>query len=352
MNEDTFILFGATGDLAKEKIYPALKHILGVNVIGYGRNSDVGNSLNSFDYIAGDYKNPENLLNKLKSLNTKNLYFYLALPPVLYIDAIRFIKKYFKIYQTKIALEKPFGTNLSEALKIEKLIKKYDLNDFYLIDHYLAKTVIRIIISKKVNSNNIKRIELFLLEKNNVSRRGKFYDQIGVIKDVGQNHLLNTIDLFFKTNSSPDFIKKVQYRKRSLIIGQYKGYDKTDGVKNNSQTATYFSAGFKYKNIDIILKSGKALNKSNVIFNILDKNNQMKTYSDNNKKSPTYLAHLNIIKDFINNTFNYSLDLESAVNSWRVIKKIEDDLEKAKLIIYPKNSSVDIVEKLAEGESN
>lgn len=338
------VIFGATGDLAKERLYPALKFITNLKVIGYGRRPLNREKYNRFPYTFGDFINPDALINVLEKYNPKEVFFYLSLPPGTYIEAIKFIKNNFSSYSPKIALEKPFGTSYKEARKIAELIKTYvkhwkQSGDFYLVDHYLAKPELQKAVGQRIDVDSLSKIELSILETGDVSKRGRFYDEIGVIKDVVQNHLLNTVDLFFQKNNEPNLLEKLKYKRGSLVLGQYKNYLKTEGVSKSSKTPTYFRAQFAFKNIDIVLRGGKALNQSKLLLSVTDKKGKNKKLLDLTGKDKPYLAHLNVIKDFLNGRHQFSLSLESALNSWKVIENVEKEIKTTKLVNYPMGSS-------------
>jgi glucose-6-phosphate 1-dehydrogenase len=336
----TLVIFGATGDLAQEKLFPAAAKIKNINIVGYSRKQVKDSHPDGVEYVQGDFKNPDNLLNLLKKLNSKSAYFYLALPPSTYMEAVKFIARYFKQYNPKIALEKPFGTSFSEAKKIKKVVT----NDFYLVDHYLAKKVIRQIVQKRVELDKYKIIQLSLLEHSDVSKRGKFYDQIGVIKDVGQNHLINTLDKFFKSNGITDFLQKAKYLDGTLVLGQYNGYTKVGGVAKGSITPTYFKAEFRYNKLRVLIRSGKALNISGITFELTDKKGKVKKYTDVHLKQSPHQAHIGVLTDFIQGNRKLSLDLDAAVNSWKVIDQLNQDIIRIKPVVYSIGSSFDAIE--------
>jgi glucose-6-phosphate 1-dehydrogenase len=302
----TFILLGATGDLAKEKILPILDKI-NTNVILYARKQ----IKSKFKSVIGD-------LNNFPNFKNKNLYFYLALPPDLYESTILSIQKSFANKDIHIALEKPFGTSLESA---EKLAKLPNSDKFYLVDHYLAKESL-INNDKKIDLNNIKSIEVAILEKENIKNRGVFYDKIGAIKDTGQNHLVNMLADFLNHKNKIEILQNLKYVDNSLIVKQYPNYKKTIGVNQNSKTETYFKAKFVYKNIDIILETGKNLpiTKTYIKVNYKDGTEYELVIKPN--LNETKSAHQYVIEDFLSGKNKYSLTLAEALESWKVVNQL------------------------------
>lgn len=347
------VIFGATGDLAKEKLYPALKHIKGVEIIGYGRKEIENNKLYDHNYVQGDFKDSKNLLNALSRVKAEKVYFYISLPPSLYVEVIKFIKANFLKYKPSIALEKPFGSSLSEAIKIAKMISSYETVDksknstnFYLVDHYLAKPDIQKLINKEINFKDVNVLGLSMLEDNDVSKRGNFYDEVGVVKDFVQSHLLNTLNLLFKNNMIDNLLTKIKLVADSTVLGQYEGYLNTPGVDKKSLTPTYFKSDFLYEDLQITLRTGKALSEPQLLLTVKDKNGLEKILFNQGGKAKSYEGHFAVFNDFLSSSNKYSLSTEEALQSWKVVEKIYKDINGTKLVIYPAGSLAGKIETL------
>jgi glucose-6-phosphate 1-dehydrogenase len=187
-------------------------------------------------------------------------------------------------------LEKPFGTDLETAQKLDmQLGSLFKEEQIYRVDHYLAKETVRNIIAFRFsnvflepvwNNNYIQKIEVKLLEKNTVSARGDFYDKVGALRDVGQNHLLQLLSLFIMDEPgqfSPEDIKKeradalsslkvltAEEIAKDTIRGQYNGYLDEEGVHSDSATETYFkikatSTKHDFRGVPLYIESGKAM---------------------------------------------------------------------------------------------
>lgn len=336
-----FIIFGATGDLVARKIAPALFHLFVKGalpkkflVLATGRRSfsasDFQNYIGEiikrhaktcqicrekkssltpflklFSYRTVEFNSPENyrsLAATLQSLDDRggvctNKLFYLAVTPEMYPTifnnlARTGLTKSCGVAQgwTRVIVEKPFGQDLKTAQKLDRLLAKlFQEIQIYRVDHYLAKEMVQNILAFRFsnnlfeqswNKNFIEKIEIRLWEKLGVENRGSFYDGLGALRDVGQNHLLQMLALV--TMEHPlDFSADTIRAKRAEILktlippsarelkkfswrAQYQGYRDISGVTPNSATETYFKirtflSAPKWQDVPIILESGKRL---------------------------------------------------------------------------------------------
>lgn len=334
-NPTIIVIFGGTGDLAQTKLIPALLDLLVAGalpdsfaVVGLsrkplsdtdyqsfvresiertGRQYDaqiVNNFCQRFRYVAGSFTELTSY-NAVKQVLTTlddsigqctNKLFYLAVPPEHYeiiftqLHACNIMKLCDGIASwSRLLVEKPFGKDLATAKSLEKIVCSLFADEqIYRIDHYLAKDAIENIISMRFansiitdswHSGAIESIDIRLLETKDVSNRGAFYDGMGVLRDVGQNHMLQILALL--TMSPVDIHKAEAVRQAradallalghevpdAIIRGQYDGYQETPGVAEASQTETYFKVSFQYTNktwhgVRVTLEAGKALEQS------------------------------------------------------------------------------------------
>ncbi len=196
---------------------------------------------------------------------------------------------------TRVIVEKPFGKDLQTAQELDVLLGKlFREEQIYRIDHYLGKETVQNILAFRFSNSflgpswdgrSIERIHIALLEEGGIGERGGFYDGIGALRDVGQNHILQLLALFCMEN--PRTFEADQVRKkraavlRSLKIwkgkevegqtlrGQYEGYLLEKGVEQDSKTETYFRIqtrieGKLWEGVSIILESGKAMPEDRV----------------------------------------------------------------------------------------
>lgn len=327
------ILFGITGDLAQTKVIPSLYKLYSKNllpelftVIGFGRRELSEKQLHtliytsikqladsnsakafaaSFKYHKGDFSHLEDyvsLANKLgftdKQWNTcANKLFYLAVPPN-YYDALTNHLHDSGLTQpcgpdegwTRVLIEKPFGTNKHSARKLDtSLGRMFKEEQIYRIDHYLAKEMMQNILAFRFsnnlledswNNNTVEQIKIRFIENEGVETRGAFYDGIGALRDVGQNHLLQMLAL--TTMEQPQSFSGNDLRvKREEVLNhlispssseiashtfraQYSSFRAIEGVSPTSTTETYFKLITylntpRWNGVPITLEGGKGL---------------------------------------------------------------------------------------------
>jgi glucose-6-phosphate 1-dehydrogenase len=189
-----------------------------------------------------------------------------------------------------VVIEKPFGTDLESARRLnEQIHKALNEKQIYRIDHYLGKeTVQNILVSRFANTifeplwnrNYIDHVEITVAEQVGVEHRGRFYDKVGVLRDMFQNHLLQLVSLVameppvsFEAsalrNEKVKVLSAIQPMKEEdvshrTVRGQYKGYRKEEGVDPNSTTATYAAVrlqidNWRWQGVPFYLRSGKNL---------------------------------------------------------------------------------------------
>jgi glucose-6-phosphate 1-dehydrogenase len=332
------VIFGITGDLVRKKILRALYDLYikktlpqRFRVYGFSRrdysNEDLrhylrgvmeknnyphpeeyNKFLDEFFYVQGDFYDSEAYVKLAKTLGQidgkwsvcSNKLFYLAVPPSAYEQIFSNLHTSGLTIPcspeegwTRVILEKPFGTDLHTAKELDmQLGELFKEEQIYRVDHYLAKETVRNIIAFRFsnvflepawNNNYIEKIEVKLLEKSTVSTRGDFYDKVGALRDVGQNHLLQLLALFIMDEPSkftPESIKKeradalaslsmltTEDVEKNTVRGQYKGYKEEKGVDAKSSTETYFkikafSDKHDFRGVPLYIESGKAMDQN------------------------------------------------------------------------------------------
>lgn len=331
----TIVIFGITGDLSRHKLLPALfslwkKGFLPekFSIIGFSRKdfsdeeirkemmaslpeveneSEKEKFLSNIFYKKGVFDSSETYKDLSVYIGEKDdkvgvcssKIFYLAVPPTLYESILTNIRKAGlhiqcggKKDRAKILIEKPFGDDMKTAEELDFLLGDlFDESQIYRIDHYLGKETLQNILSFRFsntlfeplwNNKHIDKIEISLFEKNVVGDRGAFYDNIGALKDVGQNHMLAMLSLI-AMEQPVKFVTAEVRKERGKVLkklslnpktfskisrrAQYEGYLAEKGVREDSQTETFFSIEAFIKNrrwsgVPFVMKSGKAFKES------------------------------------------------------------------------------------------
>ncbi|MEW6567171.1 MAG: glucose-6-phosphate dehydrogenase [Chloroflexota bacterium] len=327
----TVVIFGASGDLARHKLIPALFSLNrkgrlpeGFHVLGMARtpNSDEQFRL-AFErdlagaahdpaawqefsrllrYHTGDPARPDDLaqldrrLSRLESDagGRANRLYYLATPPETYIGIVRALGQQGMVERSlgwrRVIIEKPFGSDLSSARALNQAVHEVLAEDqVYRIDHYLGKeTVQNVLVFRFANSifepvwnrRYIDHIQITVAETVGVEQRARFYDHVGVLRDMFQNHLLQLLALVameppasFNADALRNERAKVLGSIRPIpaeqvaehsVRGQYRGYLSEPGVAPGSTTATYgalrlYVDNWRWQGVPFYLRSGKRL---------------------------------------------------------------------------------------------
>ncbi len=318
-HSDAFVLFGASGDLAAKKIFSALarlessgslpRQLIGVAKSGWsqdqfhqrireslkGLSPGTGNAAaeslcKRFAYIDGDYRDEATFLALADHLrDVRAPLFYLAIPPSLFGTVADALHQHKLTHRARLIVEKPFGHDLQSAIALNRLLHSVVPEErLFRIDHYLGKDpVLNLIYFRFVNSflepiwNNhyVESIQVTMAENFGVSDRGAFYDEVGAIRDVVQNHLLHTLSILTmdppinaSAESNRDEKTKIlkailPIQPTQLIRGQYAGYLQEPGVHPQSKTETYAALRttietWRWSGVPILIRAGKHLRVS------------------------------------------------------------------------------------------
>lgn len=315
MISDALVLFGATGDLAYKKIYPALyamveRGALKIPVVGVGFSKwtlprlkarvassvkDAGKAdlkvlhrlLSLLDYVEGDYKNPDTFQRIKRALGAaRQPAFYLAIPPAFFAAIIKDLGAAGLARRARVIVEKPFGRDLASARELNRVAHTvFPETSIFRIDHFLGKEAIENILYFRFansflepiwNRDHVASIQITHSEPFGVGTRGKFYDGVGCLRDVVQNHLFQMVALLAmeppsgrsieaQRNEKAKVFQSMQPLKPSdLVRGQFAGYRREPGVARNSDTETFcalrlFIDSWRWAGVPWYLRSGKCL---------------------------------------------------------------------------------------------
>jgi glucose-6-phosphate 1-dehydrogenase len=314
---DAFLLFGATGDLARKKLFPALYELttegrLDMPIVGIARSDWTDEQLaeraresvrdqlgdrvdrsaldamcSRLRYLPGDYTDSSTWERVAAATGGANVpVSFLAIPPSLFDDVVRGLASVDMTDSGRVVVEKPFGRDLASAIELNDTLHAHlDESQIFRIDHFLGKEPVQnLMVFRFANSmlepiwnrNHVESVTITMTEAFGIEGRGAFYDKVGAIRDVVQNHLLQMVALMameppagqdpaaFRDEKVKVFKAMKPLDPDQVVRGQVEGYLEEVGVAEGSDTETFAAMtleieSWRWAGVPFYIRAGKAL---------------------------------------------------------------------------------------------